>query len=133
MPYPEPATADALYDAGDPLRERAAAAALIAQLATLAGLFPGGRPSCASPRRPPGSTSRPRVLRSCAPWSTSASGSSPGRTATTSRRPPPGIWLADDATFAHALAGWRTTDAAGGLVLGEGPVPGEVALERFQA
>lgn len=44
-----------------------------------------------------------------------------------------GLWLEDAAAFAPAFARLRALAASGTVVLGDGPVPGAVALERFQA
>lgn len=45
---------------------------------------------------------------------------------------PPDLWTADDARFAAELPRLRDLARSGTVVLGAGPVPGAVALERFQ-
>ena len=176
--------ADALYDADRPLRARAAAGALVSQLTTLSGLFPGDRPALwvavAGPASLAGALGAradevDEVADLCADQLVDLLGAcaEAGAAAVVLREPAPAAgvdvvaarapivralehqrvalvtlppeddddvalapasaWLADDDTFAAALSGWRTTVAGGGLVLGDGPVPAQVALERFQA
>lgn len=176
--------ADALYDADGPLRARAAASALVTQLATLKGLFPAGEPALWVAVLGPASLAGALgaggdeaaevadlcadqlvdllgacaeagastvVLREPAPVSgvDVAAARAPIMRALEHQRvalltlplegdgevtlAPADAWLADDDAFAASHAAWRTAVAGGGLVLCEGPVPQDIALERFQA